>query len=88
MTFPLSPKLMLFLSWNQGVADHAELGRDHVHELNAARAAHSDRYLFAHICDQRIVRLAASFKSVRPTMKTQGFGPKTFSPVKVPRRYR
>jgi len=86
ITFPLSPKLLLLLSRKADALDHAVIERDNVHELNAVRAAHSDRYLFAHIKDQRIVRLAVRYKDTRPNMTTHGFGPKKFAPIEVPRR--
>jgi hypothetical protein len=86
VTFPISPKLLLLLSWKEDGLYYGVLERDHVHELNAVRAAHSDRYLFAHIKDQRIARLAARFKDSRPDMTTRGFGPKQFARIEVPRR--
>lgn len=86
VTFPISPKLLLLLSWKKYPLDHGVIERDDVHELNAVRAAHSDRYLFAHMKDRQIVRLADRFKNSRPDMMTRGFGPKQFAPVEVPRR--
>ncbi len=86
VTFPLSPKVLLLLSWDEAVRDLGSLERDHVHQINVVRAAHSDRYLFAHIKDKRIARLANQYKDSRPGIITQGFGPEKFSEIKVARR--
>jgi Protein of unknown function (DUF4238) len=85
VTFPLSPKLLLLLSWNQFAKEFAILPRDHVETANSIRAAHSDRYLFGHINDNRTAKLAAKYKDSRPTMTTQGYGPDIFAPIKVAR---
>ena len=86
VTFPLSPKVLLLLSWDESVRDLGMLERDHVNQLNLVRAANSDRYLFAHINDEQIAELADIFKDSRPGMTTQGFGPENFAPIKVARR--
>jgi Protein of unknown function (DUF4238) len=86
VTFPLSPKLLLLLSWQEDAREFGAFERDHVHLVNKARAANSDRYLYAHIHDKRLERLAAEFKDSRPQMTTQGFGPDQFVPIKIARR--
>ena len=86
VTFPLAPKVLLLLSWDESVRDLGMLERDHVNQLNLVRAANSDRYLFAHINDEQIAELADIFKDSRPGMTTQGFGPENFAPIKVARR--
>jgi hypothetical protein len=86
VSFPLSPRLLLLLSWKEDAKDIGVLPREHVEAVNAIRAAQSDRFLFAHVCDKRIAKLAAKYKNSRPTMKTEGFGPEVFAPVKVARR--
>jgi len=87
VSFPLSPKHLLLLSWEQDVREYGVFERDHVDLMNKARAAKSDRYLYAHIHDKRLERLAAEFKDSRPQMTTQGFGPDRFAPIKVARRF-
>jgi hypothetical protein len=57
-----------------------------VERVNRSLAAHSDRYLYAHIHHKRLERLAAEFKQSRPGMTVQGFGPKKFGAVEVMRR--
>jgi hypothetical protein len=86
VTFPLSPKLILLLSWDQDAPDQAELKRQHVELMNNARAACSERYLYAHLRHSSLEKLAAKFKHSRPMMTTEGFGPKRFAPIKVSRR--
>jgi hypothetical protein len=86
ISFPLSPKVLLLLSWNPSAREIGALERDHVHKLNVVRAAHSERYLFAHIKDKRITDLAEKYKDSRPGLAVEGFGPKRFAPIKVARR--
>ena len=62
VTFPLSAKVMLLLSWDEKAPNYGAFERDHVHRLNIIRAARSDRYLYAHIRDKRIEELAAKYK--------------------------
>jgi hypothetical protein len=87
VSFPLSPHLLLLLSWNEPARECGALPRDHVHTLNKLRAATSDRYLYAHVHDKRLERLAAKFKDARPNMTTGGFGPDKYGPIKVARRF-
>ena len=81
-----APKVLLLLSWNPSAREIGALERDHVHKLNVVRAAHSERYLFAHIKDKRITDLAEKYKDSRPGLAVEGFGPKRFAPIKVARR--
>jgi len=86
VSFPLSPRLLLLLSWNEGAKELGALPRKHVEALNVIRAAHADRYLFAHISDNRIAKLAEKYKDSRPSATTKGFGPDAFAPIRVARR--
>jgi len=86
VTFPLSPRKLLLLSWQEAVPERASFPREHVDYANAARAGHSERYVYAHTNDTRIKDLAAKYKDSRPDVTTQGFGPKTFAPIEVARR--
>jgi hypothetical protein len=54
VSFPLSPRLVLLLSWDGNASTLGWLDRDNVRKANAARAAHSERYLFAHIKDKQL----------------------------------
>jgi hypothetical protein len=85
VTFPLSREVLLLMSWS--TAPRKEyLERKAVDLANKARAAHSDRYLYAHIRHKHIQALAVEFKDSRPRMTTEGFGPDKFAPVKISRR--
>jgi hypothetical protein len=88
VTFPLSPKRLLLLSWEQEVPDHVVFDQDHVAYANAGRAANSERYLYAHMHEEQIEQLAAKYKDSRPSMTTEGFGPQSFAPIEVSRRSR
>jgi hypothetical protein len=86
VTFPLSPRVVLLLSWNEKAREHGILERPHVDFVNRIRAAQSDRYLYAHVHHKRVEQLATEFKHSRPNMTTEGFGPRKFAPIKVSRR--
>ena len=75
------------MSWSDAPRKEI-LERDAVDMANRSRAAHSDRYLYAHVRRKHIQALADEFKDSRPNMSTEGFGPNKFAPVKVPRRSR
>jgi len=84
--FPLSPQRLLLMSWGDGALDRGIFERDHVDIVNRRLAARSDRYVFAHIYHKRLKDLASEFKDSRPGITTDGFGPKEFAKIEVPRR--
>ncbi|MBL8658712.1 MAG: DUF4238 domain-containing protein [Rhodospirillales bacterium] len=86
--FPLSPRFLLRLSWEEAPIRFA-IERDHVMHLNRCLAAHAERYLYAHLKDKRLKKLAAEFKDKRPTIAvatTSGLRPKRFAETHVRRR--
>ena len=85
VTFPLSRQILLLMSWSDRQRKEV-LDRKAVDSANCARAAHSDRYLYAHINSKYVKSLSAQFKDFRPGMTTEGFGPNKFAPIKVSRR--
>ena len=88
VSFPLSSKILLIMTWNKDALEFGVLDRDQVILANRIRAAHSDRCLYAHIRDKRIERLAIEFKDSHPRMTSLGFGPKKFADIKLRRRAR
>ena len=89
MSFPLSPKLLLLLSWDEAALERWIVDRKPLTELNRIRAAYCERYLYAHVRDRRLEKLAAEFKDSRAgIMSSPGFGPKKFATVTVVRRSR
>jgi len=86
--FPLSPRRLLLMTWREDMRPHGGLERDQVDRVNIGMAAQSDQYLYAHVRDKRLERLASEFKNSRPGMTTQGFGPENFAEIEVPRKTR
>jgi hypothetical protein len=86
VTFPLSPKKLLLLSWQKELAEAASFPREHVDYENEKRAEHSDRFLHSHVQYKRIRTLAEKYKNSRPGMTTGGYGPRTFAPIAIARR--
>jgi hypothetical protein len=86
ITFPLSPEILLLMTWQQEAPDHLDFEEEHVDFVNVVRAGHSDRFLFGPKKDDNIAALAEKYKNSRPAMTTQGYGPKNFAPITVGRR--
>lgn len=84
--FPLSPSRLLLMSWNETARDVGGFERKHVDGCNQAIAKHSERYLYAHIRHKRLAKTAAKFRDSRPRVVSQGFTPKKFMKIEVPRR--
>lgn len=53
VTFPLSPRRALFVYGNEFPPGISLLPKGYVDTLNRGRAFHADRFLFAHIKDQK-----------------------------------
>jgi hypothetical protein len=86
--FPLSPRRLLFMSWNKNASNMGAFERSHVERTNLGMAAQSDRYLYAHVRHKWLKELAAEFKNYRPEFTTYGFGPRNFAKTQVLRRRR
>lgn len=84
--FPLTPRAQLLLHWQGDAPDRGLLRRRLVDGSNAERAMTSEQYLFAHIRDERILRLAIKFRHSRPEIEMSGFGPPKFAKIEMPRR--
>lgn len=87
VTFPLTPKRLLVLTWKEFDNQIFSIPRNYVDDENEARAAHSERYLYAHIKYKQLMNMARKFKGFRPSIQPSGFGPKKFAEVKVPRKW-
>ncbi len=87
VTFPLSPHKLLLLAWSDAPR-RASVPLDSVRRANQARAAHSDRFLYAHLKSAEIEQLAAQFRDSRPGITTDGAGPKKYGKVTVDSRLR
>ena len=86
ITFPLSPTKLLLVIPLDVSQRCTTLTRDLVWRVNRARAAQSDQYLYASVKDPRIERLAAQFRDSRPTVTTNGLGPRKFARASIARR--
>lgn len=88
VTFPLSPKRLLVLTWEDSSNQIFPIRQEYISDENQARAAHSDRYLYAHVRDRNLMEMALRFKDSRLGITTSGFGPEKFAQVKVPRKWK
>jgi hypothetical protein len=86
VTFPLSPKVMLLMTWAEKPRPQLEAPREATDGWNRARASQAERFLYGHIDDKRIAQLAAEQAHSRPGMTTQGFGPKKFAKTTIRRK--
>ncbi|MGA2894307.1 MAG: DUF4238 domain-containing protein [Xanthobacteraceae bacterium] len=86
VTLPLSPSTMLLMTWADSPLPIFEAPREAVEGWNMMRAAHAERFLYAHVDDKRVARLAAQQKETRPKIAIEGFGPKKFAETIIRRR--
>lgn len=86
ITFPLSPKLLLLLTWRKDAKTWGMVERSHIDDLNRSCAFQAERQLYSHVHHKKLEQLAQESKNSRPTMQISGFGPKKFSEVRIPRR--
>jgi hypothetical protein len=88
VTFPLSPELILFLSWKVSINGITPIThRIYVDDINQAIAAQSEQFLYSHVKHSKIQKMAVKFKDSKSTIIMDGFGPKKFAQVKVPRKW-
>lgn len=87
VTFALSPQLMLMMAWDRHIPKILEFERPSVEAWNQLRALHAEKYLYSHLQHRNIQRLADRTRKSRPTLTTQGFGPKEFAAFRVPRKW-
>lgn len=88
VTFPLSPKRLLVLTWKDSFNHIFQIPREYVDGENQRRAAVSDRYLYAHIKHKNLLKISHKFKDSRLGYTTYGFGPEKFADVRVPRKWK
>ena len=86
ISFPLSPKKLLTLSWLKSAPSRSCITRQYAENLNEARAAQSERFIYAHIHHKTILKLAAKYAATKRTVQMQGLRPKKLATVKVVRR--
>jgi hypothetical protein len=86
VTFPLSPRRMLLLTYEKPAADHWIASKETVREQNEGRALACEFELYCHLKHKHIARLSARFKDKRDNVKVFGYGPKEFAPIKMRRR--
>jgi hypothetical protein len=88
VTLPLTPQAILLMTWRGDVPPNAVIELAHVRHMNRQRAIFADQFLYAHLSDKRLQRLATDFKDSRPITTTDGFGPDKFGDIEVPRRWK
>ncbi len=77
---------MLVLT-HEGVIPKTSIDRDGTYIWNKQRAIWAEQYLYSHIKHKELIKLALNFKGSRPTLTMEGFGPKKFAEVIVPRKW-
>ena len=80
VTFPLSPRMMVRMTWDKGWSWPVEMPKEYVKEQNRHRAFNAETCLYAHLEDKRLLRLAQKFRDQRPDIEggslggSKGFG--------------
>lgn len=84
VTFALSPKLVLILTWQKHLPRRWVVSRETVNELNHDLAAHAERFLYAHLDHKHIAKLSKKFGEKQPR-GVQGLGDGHFAEIRVKR---
>ena len=75
------------MTWEGRYPRVASIERAYVTKMNISRASEAERFLYGHLSDRRIERLATNYKNRRPGSGGGEFdGAKGFGSFKVPRR--
>jgi hypothetical protein len=83
VSVPLSPRRMLLITGQHIAQEHIVVPAEHVWELNKARAIEAERFLYSHVRDDRVMKLAVEHNATRERFVIEGAGPS--SEVKVTR---
>ena len=83
VSVPLSPRRMLLITGQKMPHQHIVVPAEHVWELNKARAIEAERFLYSHVRDDRVMKLAVEHNTTRERFVIEGAGP--FPEVKVTR---
>jgi Protein of unknown function (DUF4238) len=84
VTLPLSSDRCLLAHWHKGPPGTFDLRRQDVKAANRVRAIFAERFLFSHKCDAGVERLAAKYRTTRPSVQL-GFGADEYSEVELRR---
>jgi uncharacterized protein DUF4238 len=83
VTVPLSPSRMLLITGQSFALSHFVIPPEHVWLQNRPRAIAADRFLYAHVKDDRVAQLAMEHQDTPEQFRIEGAGP--FAEVKVTR---
>jgi hypothetical protein len=75
------------MAWQGIDGTFLEIDREDVDKLNTLRAIYSEEFIYCHIRHNDVARMAVKYKSSRPRPDIDGFRPKKFGKVVVPRRW-
>jgi Protein of unknown function (DUF4238) len=89
ITFPLSPKRLLFMQWELNIPTELPMTDKWVKLENIKRVQAADRQIYVHFEYRKLARLAARFKeTMNPVARRKGFAGSTgFADVIVPRKW-
>lgn len=88
VTFPLSPRLLLVLTYFKPPNDRSIVNKEAVVAQNAARAWHCEYEIYSHLKHKRIWALCREYADQRPGIRLRGAAPEKFALVKIQRRRR
>ena len=88
ITFPISPKRVLLMHWEQEAPRECVLPLQWVENENRKRVRCAERQVFAHLEHKKLARQVAKFTQKTPLVRSAGFqDSKGFGDVKVPRKW-
>lgn len=87
VSFPLSSKRLLIMSWDKELPNTFEAGREFITQRNALRVQHAEGEIYAHLNHVEIERLVARYKHHRLDVAGLSFPNQKVMPVRVPRHW-
>lgn len=85
VTFALSPKIALMLTWDERAPRYFPVSLQSVTSLNHDLAARAERYLYCHLEHKHVQKLSRQFAGKRQS-HLHGIGPSHFAEVRVTRK--
>lgn len=88
VSFPLSPKRMLLMSWHKGLPPMFEVSREFIDGRNILRVQHAESEVYSHLMHANTRRLVDRYAKHRLSMAGGTMPGQKLMETKVPRRWK
>lgn len=88
VSFPLSPKRMLLMSWHKGLPPTSKVSREFINERNILRVQCAENEVYSHLMHANTERLVGRYAKYRLNMAGGTMQGQKLMETKVPRRWK